>query len=242
MFGRNKLFWQGARRGFISSLPFYIVMVPFGTLFGLLATEAGLNVLQVMGFSFAVLAGAAQITAVTLMEENAPTVIILATSLAVNLRMGMYSAALVPLIGKAKLWQRVLASYWIFDQSYAVTALEHNKNPNLSLDERLGVFFGVAIPVSSLWYLGTYLGAVVGNQIPSELGLEFAVPVTFLALVAPLLRSIPHLLAAFTSVLFTLLFADFPFSSGLLVAGVMALAVGYLSEVWLEKCRSKEAV
>ena len=110
------------------------------------------------------------------------------------------------------------------------------------MDERLGVFFGVAIPVSSLWYLGTYLGAVVGNQIPSELGLEFAVPVTFLALVAPLLRSIPHLLAAFTSVLFTLLFADFPFSSGLLVAGVMALAVGYLSEVWLEKRRLKEAV
>ena len=82
----------------------------------------------------------------------------------------------------------------------------------------------------------------MGNQIPAELGLEFAVPVTFLALVAPLLRSVPHLLAAFTSIIFTLLFADFPFSSGLLVAGVLALAVGYFSEVLLEKRQPKESL
>lgn len=228
------LFWQGARRGLVNSLPFYIVMVPFGILFGVIATEAGLSVAQVMGFSVAVLAGAAQITAVTLMTDNAPTVIILATSLAVNLRMGMYSAALVPLLGKAKLWQRAIVAYWIFDQSYAVTAIEAEKRKEMTLHERLGVFFGVAIPISFLWYLGTYLGAVLGAQIPVELGLDFAVPITFLALVAPLLRSLPHLCAAVTSIVGTLLLVDLPFSSGLLVAALLALTVGYVVERLLE--------
>lgn len=230
-------FWQGARRGVLNSLPFYLVMVPFGILFGVIATEAGLSVAQVMGFSVAVLAGAAQITAVTLMTEEAPTIIILATSLAVNLRMGMYSAALVPLLGQAKLWQRALVAYWIFDQSYAVTAIEADKRKNMPLHERLGIFFGVAIPVSLLWYLGTYLGAVLGAQIPVELGFDFAVPVTFLALVAPLMRSIPHLCAALTSILGTLLLADLPFSSGLLVAAIFALMVGYLVERFIESRR-----
>ncbi|MEM1342599.1 MAG: AzlC family ABC transporter permease, partial [Pseudomonadota bacterium] len=91
-------------RGFVASLPFTIMASPFGLLFGVVATEAGLNLLQVMGFTVVVIAGAAQFTAVQLMVDGAPTLVVLISALAVNLRMMMYSAALQPHLGAAPLW------------------------------------------------------------------------------------------------------------------------------------------
>ena len=83
--------WDGA--------PFLLVVGPFAALFGLLATEAGLTVFETLTFSVAVIAGAAQLTAIQLMQENAPTIVVLASALAVNLRMALYSASLAPWIG-----------------------------------------------------------------------------------------------------------------------------------------------
>ena len=68
-------------------------------------------------FSLVVIAGAAQFTALQLLQEEAPTVIVLISALAVNLRMAMYSASLTPYIGSAPLWQRAFAAYLTVDQS-----------------------------------------------------------------------------------------------------------------------------
>ena len=43
-----------------------------------------------------------------------------AASLAVNLRMAMYSASLVAHLGPARLWQRALVAYLNVDQTYAL--------------------------------------------------------------------------------------------------------------------------
>ncbi len=82
-------FGQGIR----DALPFVLVIIPFGVVFGVVATEAGLNVFEALTFSVVVIAGAAQFTVLQLMVDNTPTVIVLISALAVNLRMAMYSAA-----------------------------------------------------------------------------------------------------------------------------------------------------
>lgn len=232
-------FIRGFQRGALSSLPFYLVLLPFGTLFGVIATEAGLNIAQVMGFSLLVLAGASQITAVSLLTEQAPTIVVLATSLAVNLRMGMYSAALVPEFGHLPLWKRAFASYWLFDQPFAMTVIDKTKRPDRTQEERLGFYLGVAMPLAILWYVGTYIGAVMGESIPLGIGFDFAVPATFLALIAPLLRSLPHLCAALTSAVGAIILRDLPYSSGLLVAATCALLVGVLVERGLTNLKRK---
>ncbi|MEL7261344.1 MAG: AzlC family ABC transporter permease, partial [Pseudomonadota bacterium] len=76
--------------GLRDGAPFVLVAGPFAVLFGVLATEAGLNLFEVMTFSLVVIAGAAQFTALQLMQDNAPTVIVLISALAVNLRVAMY--------------------------------------------------------------------------------------------------------------------------------------------------------
>lgn len=228
-------FWQGVKDG----TPFHIVLWPFAAIFGAIATQAGLNIVQVMGFSVLVIAGSAQLTALQLMMENAPTVIVLSTALAVNLRMGMYSASITPHIGKAPLLTRAFAAYMLYDQPYALSTMKFERTPNLNLSQKLAYFFGVAIPLGIGWYVMTFLGAVMGDRIPSSLGLEFAVPITFIAVVAPMLQSLAHVAAAVTSVVLVLALGFMPYGSGLLVAAILALCVGAGVEIWLERRKAQ---
>lgn len=213
-------------RGILNGAPFVLVVVPFALLFGVAATESGLPMAQVMGFSVLVIAGAAQFAALQLMVDNAPTVMILATSLAVNLRMAMYSAAITPHLGATPLWQRGIIAYFLVDQSYMLSMSYYETHPNLTMPQKLAYFFGVITPVAPLWYLASYLGALVGTAIPPEFALDFAVPITFLAMIAPGLRTRAHMAAAGTSVLLALLLVWMPYGTGLLVAALVAMMVG----------------
>jgi len=222
-------YWTGVRHG----APFLLVIVPFGLLFGVVGTEAGLNIAEVMGFSILVIAGAAQFTAVQLMVDEAPTVLVLATALAVNLRMAMYSASITPWIGAAPLWQRAVAAYFLVDQTYAVSQARFEARPGMTVPERLAYYFGSISPVCPMWYAATLAGAVMGQAIPPEFALDFAVPITFLAMIAPALRTLAHVAAAATSVAVALALAFLPYQAGVLVAAVAAMVVGAQLELRL---------
>lgn len=232
---RTRAYWKGFRDG----LPFLFVIVPFGLLFGVVATEAGLNVLETLSFSIVVIAGAAQFTAVKLLSEDAPTVVVLASALAVNLRMAMYSASLTPHIGGSSLWKRAIVAYFTVDQSYACAITAYEKNPSWSIGAKLSYFFGVVTPVCPFWYVATLAGALVGSAIPPEFALDFAVPITFLALIAPLLHTAAHRAAALSSVVLSLLFNFLPYNMGLMVAGVGAMMIGAQVELWTTR-KTKE--
>lgn len=230
----SRAYWTG----FADGTPFLLVVAPFAMLFGVLATEAGLNVLETLSFSAVVFAGAAQFTALQLMQENAPTAIVLASALAVNLRVAMYSASLTPWIGAAPLWQRAVAAYFTVDQSYACSIVQFEKEPQMTVPQRMAYFSGVLSPIVPLWYICTVLGALVGAQIPESWALDFALPITFLALVAPMLRTAAHLIAALVGIAISLLAAGVPYSLGLIIAGTLGMMAGAQAEVWLERKRS----
>ncbi|GAB4293959.1 MAG: AzlC family ABC transporter permease [Roseovarius sp.] len=218
----KSIFLTGAR----DAAPFILVVGPFALLFGVVATEAGLDVAATMSFSVLVIAGAAQLTALQLMVDQAPTVIVLVSALAVNLRMAMYSAALTPYLGAAPLWKRALAAQFIVDQSYGLSVLRYEQNPHWGISERLAYFFGTVAPVAPVWYLLTLVGALAGNAMPAGLALDFAVPITFLALVTPMLRSPAHVAAALVSILGALALAFLPYNLGLLLAALLAMITG----------------
>ncbi len=98
--------------GFRDGIPFLLVVTPFALLFGVVATESGLNLLETMGFSIVVIAGASQFTALQLMNDNAPTLIVIASALAVNLRMAMYSASLTPYVAKRRSGTRLYRLFY----------------------------------------------------------------------------------------------------------------------------------
>lgn len=215
-------FWSGARQ----CLPFIFVVVPFALLFGVVATEAGLSVFETLSFSVLVIAGAAQFTAIQLMEEHSPTIIVLASALAVNLRMAMYSASLAPHLGKAPLWQRAIVAYCLVDQSFALSSLEYERQTDWGTREKLAFIFGVAAPMAPTWYLATFLGAYLGNAIPAGMALDFAIPITFLAMIGPALRTAAHIGAAMTALVMSPLLVWMPHSLNIMIAGGAAMIVG----------------
>nr|WP_253913378.1 AzlC family ABC transporter permease [Pseudoruegeria sp. HB172150] len=214
--------------------PFLVILVPFAMLFGVVAVEAGLSITQTMGFSVLVIAGAAQLTAIQLLQDHAPVYIVLAASLAVNLRMAMYSAALVPYLGDARTPLRMVIAYFNVDQTYALSQAEYENRPAMPMANRIAYFLGVATPICPPWYIFTWLGAAFGTRIPPEFALDFIVPIAFLGIIAPALRTLAHVAAAVTSILVALAFAWLPSGLGVLVAGVVAMIVGARVELWLE--------
>lgn len=222
-------------KGIADGAPFILVIIPFATLFGLIATEAGLSVIEALAFSVVVIAGAAQFTALQLLQEEAPTIIVLASALAVNLRMAMYSASLTPWIGGAPLWQRALAAYLTVDQSYVVAMAQYERTPDMTVAQRIAYFFGAVTPVVPLWYFFTFIGALLGAQVPDAWALDFAIPITFLAMIAPMFRTLAHVVAAFVAVTVSLLVVEVPYSLGLIIAGVTGMIAGAQTEVWVAK-------
>jgi predicted branched-subunit amino acid permease len=225
-------------RGVISALPMTVVVGPFALLFGVVATEAGLNVVETMLFSVSVFAGASQFAALQTMQENAPVLVVLATALAVNLRMVMYSVTLAPHFGELPLRSRALMAYFLVDQSFATTVAEIDRNPAMTALEKRAVFYGAVVAVAPLWFLASLAGGLIGQAIPPDYALDFALPITFLAMVAPMLRSLPHLVAAGVSILLSLALVGMPYGTGLLVAASIAMAAGAGLERWLEMRRA----
>lgn len=219
-------YWEGLRNG----LPFVVVVGPFALLFGVVASEAGMALAHVMGFTVMVIAGAAQFAALQMMVENASLGMVLLAALAVNLRMAMYSAALVPYLGSAPLWQRALISYMNFDQTYAASVARYETSPDWNVTQRAQFFFGLSTPIVPVWIAFTLVGALIGKAIPPEWALDFAVPITFLGLVGPALKTPAHIAAAVVSVVVALALIGLPSGAGLLIAALSAMITGAVVE------------
>ncbi|NRA99903.1 MAG: AzlC family ABC transporter permease, partial [Rhodobacteraceae bacterium] len=153
-------------RGLTAGAPFILVAAPFGMLFGVVAIEAGLSLIETMVFTTAVIAGAAQFAAIGQMVDHAPVLVVILTALAVNLRMAMYSASLALYLGPAPFWQRAFVAYFNFDQTYAMSVAEYEKHPEMTVPQRVAYFFGTTTLLVPTWVGSSYLGAVLGGAIP----------------------------------------------------------------------------
>ena len=227
-------YWAGVRDG----VPFILMAAPFATLFGVIATDAGLTLAQAMGFSVLVIAGASQFAAIQMMIENASIAFVLLAALAVNLRMAMYSAALVPYLGAAPFWQRAFIAYLNFDQTYIVSIARYEDRPEMTVPDRVAYFVGVATPIVPSWVGMTFVGIIAGSSIPEAWALDFIMPIMFLALVAPMVKSLAHLAATCVSMSVALALIHLPSGTGLLIAAAAAMLTGALVEIWLERRRA----
>jgi predicted branched-subunit amino acid permease len=135
------------------------------------------------------------------------------------------------------LWQRAFAAYILVDNTYAVGIAEFEAHPETPIREKMAFYFGTAIPAWVAWYGATFAGALFGSAIPDGFGLDFAPAIVFMSVVAPMLKTLAHVAAALTSIVVALSLAFLPFSSGLLIAAVIAMVVGASVEVRMESLR-----
>ncbi|MEO6564582.1 MAG: AzlC family ABC transporter permease [Casimicrobiaceae bacterium] len=221
------------REGFAEMLPACIGLAPFGLVCGVGAAAAGANWLGSLGMSAIIFSGAAQILAAQLVAADAPLLVIILTCFVLGLRFLMYSAAMAPYLKPLpSSWQKGLA-FLLTDQAFAASVRRFNAN-----DDRRGAglhFLGCGAALWLMWQIMCMVGFLAGALIPSAWSLEFAVPLCFIALVAPLFRDAPSVIAALTAGVTVLLLSHLPMRLNLIVAGVIGILAGTLADLAREK-------
>ncbi|MFC4245901.1 AzlC family ABC transporter permease [Natribaculum luteum] len=215
------------KAGVRDALPLLLGVVPFALVTGIAAAEAGLTSGQAVGMSLLVFAGASQLAALELLGETAPIVVVVGTAVVINLRMLMYSASIAPYFADYRQRTRAFLAYFLTDQAYAMAIAEYGDEDDR--DER-SYYLGVAASIWAVWIVGTFVGVVVGAGVPESWGLSFAVPLVFLAILVPAMKSRPRTVAAAVGGIVAVVAAGLPFNLGLLVGALSGIAAGVLSE------------
>jgi 4-azaleucine resistance transporter AzlC len=216
---------QGAR----DTLPIAVGIIPFGLVAGAAAVEAGYGVGGAVGFSVIVFAGASQLAAIDLLSGGSAVAVAVLTAWLINLRMVMYSAALAPWLSREPTRRRSLAAYVLTDQAFALSITYYGHGAPLG--DRLRYYLGVAVPLWVNWQVTTLIGAFVGNKIPDDIPLDFAIPLCFLVLLVPAVKDRPTVVAATVGGVGAVHVAEAGLADGAIVLGAVAgIAAGALAD------------
>ena len=219
-----KNFWAGVR----AEIPLMIGVFPFGLIYGALALGAGLSKPAAQMMSSVVFAGSAQFIAAQLFHDSVPGFVIVLTIAVVNLRHMLYSASLAPYLATLSTRWKALLSYLLTDEAYAPSII-HYENDGLT---PYGHWFllGAGCSLWCLWQVSTALGIFLGSAIPESWSLDFALPLTFIAMVMPVLKNKAAVAAALSAGITSLLAYSLPYRLGLILAALVGIVVGTFLE------------
>jgi len=220
----RKTFWEGVR----AELPLLIGVFPFGMIYGALALGAGLSKAASQMMSSIVFAGSAQFVTAQLAGDATPGLVIILTIAVVNLRHMLYSASLAPYLKNLSLKWKVILSYLLTDECYAPSVLRYEETGIKPFSHWF--VFGAGLALWSTWQVSTALGIFLGTAIPDSWQLDFALPLTFIAMVMPALKNRPMVAAAVSAGVVALLGYGLPFKLGLILAAFTGIVVGTVLE------------
>ncbi len=233
--------WSEFLAGCRDEAPLQLGVVPFGMLYSIGALAVGMPAWLVQISSALVFAGSAQLAIAQMLSSAAGVLPIGLTAGLLNLRHVLYSASVAEYVRHLPRRWRLLLAYLLTDEAYAVAILRYQRSgapggetgggdpsAGASLpDLRHWYFLGCGFTLWACWQLSTAAGLIFGAGIPPEWDIDFAVPLTFLALLTLLLRERPSQVAALGAAGGVLLFAGLPYQLGLVAAILLGLLTGF---------------
>ena len=214
-------------KGIADVSPLMIPVVPFGIIFGVISMELGLSPYMTFGMSVIIFGGASQIVLLQLFSGGASSLVILSSVGAVNARHVLYGAVLSEHLSSLKLSWKIILSYVMTDQAFAVSNNYFKKN-NRDSNQHYHLL-GSGFTCWTIWQLSTILGIVLGSIVPEELGLSFTISLTFLALLISDFRKFKNIIVMLVSGLIaTIGYNTIPFKAYIIVAALTALIVAAL--------------
>lgn len=205
-------------------LPLLLGVAPFGVIYGVVALQAGIDPLAAVLMSSLVFAGSAQFLLAQLVGSGAPALLMVGAVTLLNLRHALYSASVAPQLAHLPRRWKLLLAYLLTDEAYAA-AIPHLFDPERR-SSRHWVLLGSGLTLWAGWQLSTLAGVLLGQELPADLPLDFALPLTFIAIVVPLIDSRARLAAALMAGAVAVLAAGLPYKLGLFAAALAGLAVG----------------
>jgi 4-azaleucine resistance transporter AzlC len=219
-----KSFWAGVR----AESPLLVGVFPFGLIYGALALSSGLAPAPAQMMSSIVFAGSSQFVAAQLIHDSAPGLVIVLTIAVVNMRHMLYSASVAPYIEHLPMRWKALLAYLLTDEAYAATIIHYEEEGFTPTSHWF--FLGAGAALWTTWQVSSALGIFLGAAIPAAWPLDFALPLTFIAMVMPVLKDKPVVAAALSAGIVALLAYSLPFKLGLILAALVGILTGTLLE------------
>jgi predicted branched-subunit amino acid permease len=207
-------------RGFVAMLSLWVAAIPSGIAYGVAARGVGLGALETQLMSLLVFSAAGQVGVLALLKAGAPLALAIGTVMVLNSQMLLLGLT----VGRQlrPTWgERLLAAFFLTDAAFAIAASRERL--------RLPVLLGAGASMYIGWNAGTAIGIAAGRILLDVrgLGIDFVLPLIFLALLVPLVRTRPALVVVLVSGATTFLLSRVaPSGVAVLAAGVAASAAG----------------
>lgn len=212
--------------------PMVIGVVPFGIAIG--ATVASSSVDPWVGLASGpvVLAGAAQLATLQMLQAGSAPIVIVVSALLINLRLLVYGASLARWFGDARLRTRLLLAIPVIDQTHFVCVPRFERG-DLDLHHRIAYYAGAGGWLVTAWLGSQALTVVLGASLPASVRLDMAAPLALVGLLAKSTLTRPAVAAGSIGVTAAAIGAGLPYHAATLVAIVagMVVAVGVESRV-----------
>ena len=219
-------FWTGVKE----EAPLLVGVAPFGIIIGALGVEIGIDPLVVFFMSSILFGGAGQIIFLQLFLSGAGGITIASTIGMTNLRHVLYSATMVEYLSHLSTRWKILLSYLLTDEAFFISLNRmQNRPPSPYMHYHL---LGTGLTLWVSWQITTLIGIIIGEVVPPELNLDFALPLTFLTVLVPQIRSIPAIVALITATSVALIAHEMPWNLWLMTAICTGMLAGYGAEVW----------
>ena len=216
--------WREFRKGVLAQLPLQLGVVPFGLVFGVFGIASGLTATQTILMSSIIFGGASQIVFAQLCSIGASPIVTGGSVAIINLRHIIYSANISKHISVLSLRWRLALGYLLTDEAFAISFQEFENRNRFAHYHLLGG--GLTLWV--FWQISTVTGVFLGANIPPYLNLEFAIPLTFIAVILPTLKSLAQIGTAVTASIIAIFGQDLPYGLWIIVASISGMFVGGL--------------
>ncbi len=226
---RRAELWAGARDTF----PLIVGAIPFGIIFGALGVTNGLSPVATMSMSLFVFAGSAQFIAAGLAAQGVSISFIILTTFVVNLRHVLYSATLAPHVRQLSQKWLLPLGFWLTDETFAVVVTRYNRGDGSP--HKHWYYLGSSIAMYVNWQICTLIGLIAGQSFQGieNLGLNFAMIVTFIGLVVPAVRTRPVLVSVIVAGVVAVLAYPLENKIGLIIAALCGVIAGVAAEAYL---------
>ena len=219
--------WQIFKQGVLQELPLQLGVFPFGIIYGVMAIESGLTFLQALLMSSIIFGGASQIAFVQLLSNSTPYGVIVTTVGAINSRHLLYSISMVEYLNKLSLSWRVTLAYLLTDEAYAVSIRRFINEPSTSfLHFHL---LGTGITLFLSWQISTLVGVLLGGDLTQFLDLQFIIPLTFIAIIVPMIKSISTFFVVIASAFSGLILKSLDINFWIVISGMIGVVIGLIS-------------
>ena len=223
-------------RGASRATPIVLGYLPVAFAYGVLAQEAGISPFHTLLMSLIVYAGASQLIAVGLVTASATPLSIIVATFIVNSRHFLLGSALAPYVSRWKKRDQALLAFQLTDETFAVHVMGFPAGTLPRLEA-----FGLNLTAQVFWVLGSCAGIWAGGHVRDirALGIDYALPALFIALLVLQTRNRIHIIIAlFSGALAIGLTLGGLQHWSVIVATVLGAALGVMVERWMEPSQS----